>query len=210
MKCKAPNRHSCKGFSAIELLVVIAILAVFALLSVPTFLSAQRNSRANGIIREVASQLRLARQEAMSNLRAVTFQYDNLSKQMIVIRHTGTGTGVLTAGNYPNNGVTVRSVALSGGGVSASQLSYGVPSGVPTPVLGDNTTMAPLPINGKINITFQPDGSVINAVGNPVDTAIFIYNLQAPRDTATAISVLGSAGRVKMWRLGSGTNYYVE
>jgi len=210
MKFEASNQHSSEGFSAIELLIVIAVLAIFAAISIPSFLNAQRKLRANGQIREVASNLRLARQEAMSNLRAVTFQYDDQNKRMVVIRHTGAGVGMLTAGNYPNNGVVVRSVALAGGGVSADQMSYGLPGGVLPPLLSDNTRMTPLPINGQINITFQPDGSVIDTNGNPVDTALFLFNRQAPQDTATGISVLGAAGRVKMWRYSTRTYAYVE
>jgi hypothetical protein len=61
-----------------------------------------------------------------------------------------------------------------------------------------------------VNITFQPDGSVIDANGNPVNRALFIYNTQAPTDTAAAISVLGAAGRVKLWRYKSNVNKYVE
>ncbi len=57
---------------------------------------------------------------------------------------------------------------------------------MPTVNLGDNTTLTTIPTGGKLNITFQPDGSVINAAGNPVDMALFFYNAQADRDTATA------------------------
>lgn len=179
-------------------------------MAVPKFMSAQRVSRANGVTVETATQLRLARQESMSQLRAMTVQYDNVAKQLVVIRHATAGPAVLTAANYPNNGVTVRTVALAGAGLSTSDIIYGRPASLPAVNLGDNTTMTVMPTGGKLNITFQPDGSVVNAAGNPVDLALYFYNAQADRETATAISVLGAAGRVKVWRYNSNANRYVE
>jgi Tfp pilus assembly protein FimT len=202
--------RSDRGLSVIELLVVFAVMGAVVAMAVPNFINARRITRASGVTQEVATQLRLARQEAMSQLRAVTLQYDNAAKQLVVIRHAAAGTGVLTDGNYPNNGVTVRTVPLTGGGLSAADIVYGRPAGVPTVNLADNTTLTVIPTGGRLNITFQPDGSVVNAAGNPVDVALFLYNGQADRDTATAISVLGAAGRVKVWRYNSNANRYVE
>jgi hypothetical protein len=163
----------------------------------------------SGMDREVVSQIRLVRQEAMGQLRAMTVQYDDVNKQLVVIRHAISGPAVLTDPTYPNNGVIVRTVPLTGGGVSAADITYGRPTGVPTTALGDNTNQTAL-ANNRLNITFQPDGTVINAAGNPVDTALFFYNPRAANQTAAAISVLGSAGRVKLWRYSGGANKFVE
>jgi hypothetical protein len=65
-------------------------------------------------------------------------------------------------------------------------------------------------VSSKLNITFQPDGSVIDSSGNPVDQAMFIFNNKAALGTASAISVLGTSGRVKLWRYYSNGNKYAE
>ncbi len=93
-------------------------------MAVPKFMSAQRITRANGVTAEAATQLRLARQESMSQLRAMTVQYDNVAKRLVVIRHAA-ALAVLTAANYPNNGVTVRTIALAGAGLSVNDIIYG-------------------------------------------------------------------------------------
>jgi hypothetical protein len=69
--------------------------------------------------------------------------------------------------------------------------------------------MTPL-TNNQLNITFQPDGSVIRATGDPDDQAMFIYNSRAPKGTASAISIMGAAGRAKIWRYDAGANRYTE
>ena len=211
------SRRRDGGFSLIETVIVLAILAVIISLAVPNFLSAQRLMRTAAVSREVATQLKLARQESMSQLRAMTVQYNDQTKQVVVIRHA---TYCLRSGpwpcpiladpNYPNNGVVVRTVPLTGSGLAVAELSYGRPSGVPVAALGDNTNMTALGAGNTINVTFQPDGSVIDANGNPANFALYQYNNRVASSTATAVSVLGAGGRVKIWRYNSNANRYVE
>ncbi len=212
MKCTTPIRHrrSCRGVSVIELLIVIVMVSTFCAMSVPHFIDARKANRAIGLINEISAQYRLARQEAMSQLRAVTVQYDHQNKQLVVIRHAGSGTSVLTNANYPNNGTIVRTVSLTGGGFAAGDIMYGRPTGVPAVPLADNSNLTALPASQRINVTFQPDSSVIDTNGLPVDSALFFYNAQADRKTAIAVSVLGAAGRVKIWRYNTSANTYVE
>jgi hypothetical protein len=75
--------------------------------------------------------------------------------------------------------------------------------------LGDGISMTPL-LNSQINVTFQPDGSVIDAAGNPMGTGLFIYNSVTPRRTAAAMSVVGASGRIKIWRYDQNANAFAE
>jgi prepilin-type N-terminal cleavage/methylation domain-containing protein len=211
------SRRRHDGFSLVETVIVLAILAAVIALAVPNFLNAQRLMRSAAVSREVATQLKLARQESLSQLRAMTVQYNDTTKQLVVIRHA---TYCLRSGpwpcpiladpNYPNNGVIIRTVPLTGSGLAVSELTYGRPSGVPTAALGDSTNMTALGAGNTINITFQPDGSVIDANGNPANFALFQYNNKVATNTATAVSVLGAGGRVKIWRYSSSANKYME
>jgi hypothetical protein len=59
-------------------------------------------------------------------------------------------------------------------------------------------------------VTFQPSGSVVDATGTPINHALYIYNNQNAEETACAVSVLGAAGRVKIWKYNRDAQKYVE
>jgi Tfp pilus assembly protein FimT len=200
------------GFSVLELVVVASIATILTAIAVPQLISQRRLTRSVAVTRELMTQMRYARQLAMAQsgaspsgtMRRVafTFQYDDTTKQVKIIGPIPAGTAALTDANYPNNsGSSTRmTVNLSQGGIAASQIGSGIPTGmVSAPTSVDGITGVNLN-GGKLNITFQPDGSVIDTAGNPVDKALFIYNNQASQATASAITVRGSSGRVKIWR----------
>lgn len=203
-------RQSQRGFSLIELLVVVAVVLVVSAIGIPQLIASRRLIRTAGLSREMLTQLRFARQEAMSQRQAVTFSYDNSTKQIKLIDHQTSNKALLSDAAYPNTAgsVVIRTFLLTGGGVPASEISYGIPSGLPTTPLGDTTTMTALS-NNKVNVTFFPDGSATNNA-SATKTALFFFNPKNPAKTAMAISVLGSAGRVKVWRYSSSGNKYYE
>jgi Tfp pilus assembly protein FimT len=219
---KPQSWHSSSGRSIIETLVVVAIAAVLGAVAVPQMITSRRLMRSAALPREVVAQLRFAKQQAMSQRQAFTFQYDDSTKQIKIIDHNNNGnpnascnaagTLVLADSLYPNTtcSTTVVTVPLGGGSVPAADISIGVPSGLTGVSTLDDTTTPTALTGTKLNITFQPDGSVIDAAGNPVNRTLFLYNNRVPTQTAVAISVLGTAGRVKVWRYSSSVNKYAE
>jgi Tfp pilus assembly protein FimT len=204
--------HSQSGRSLVEVLAVVAIATILTAVSVPQVISARRMIRSASLPREIASQMRYARQQAMSQRQAFTFVYDDSTKQISIIDHQNSGAGLLTATGYPNtaNSVVALTVPVAGGnGLPASEVSFGVPTGISSPTLSDTATPTALVAN-KLTVTFQPDGTVVDSNNNAVNRALFVYNNKIPNETAFAVSVLGSAGRIKIWRYTPSASQYLE
>jgi Tfp pilus assembly protein FimT len=216
-----PTRAKEAGRSIVETLMVLTIAGIITSVAIPQMISARRLIRASSMAREIASQLRLTRQQAMSQRQAFTFQYDNTTKTVKIFDHNNTnnanigcnmtGQAVLTASGYPNTVCTTVNVTIPiASGANASELTYGIPSTITNTTLDDGATLTALSGTGLVNITFQPDGTVIDASGNYTTSSLFFYNSQVPAQTASAISVLGAAGRIKVWRYSTSANKFAE
>jgi prepilin-type N-terminal cleavage/methylation domain-containing protein len=186
-----------KGFSLPELIVVLLVVSIILVLALPQIISSRRLFRFSGFQRQVATSLRETRQEALSQRKPVTFRYDNTSKYIVTY-----------GGDFGALG-DVKIVSLSGSGVETDDVKYGRPTGVPTSALSDTTNLTNLSSNA-VEITFQADGSVIDASGNPQNQALFFYHEKYRLDTAFAVSILGAGGRIKVWRYSRSVNSYVE
>jgi prepilin-type N-terminal cleavage/methylation domain-containing protein len=204
--------RSCSGHSLIEMLIVVALIGALTSIALPQLIVQRRLTRSVGITREIMTELRETRQLAMSQRQAFTFRYDNTAKTISIIDHNSNPGGALLAdASFPNTAgsTVVRTIPLAEASIS-SEMSYGIPTGLPAGALADGISMTPLFSNQFFDVTFQPDGSVIDAAGDPQGRAMFIYNSRAAQATASAISVMGPAGRVKIWRYDAVANVYAE
>jgi len=208
---RAPGTLVQGGYSLVETLIVVALIGVLSALALPQLMAERRLSRSIGVTREIMSQLRHARQLAMSQRQAITFQYNSTTKEISIIDHNSNVGPLLFDPSYPNNpgSVVLSTTPLARGGLDISEITTGIPPGVPNVPLADGVSMTAL-VNSRLNVTFQPDGSVIDLNGNPASAALFLYNNRAARGTASAISVVGASGRVKIWRLDANANAYAE
>lgn len=211
------GREPSGGFSMIELLTVISIILIIAAVGLPQLVASRRLIRSAGMTRDIMTQLRFARQEAMSQRRAMTLSYNDSTKQLSIIRHAAPTTDLATyrtaiqgdaAYPFTVGSSTIRTLPLGAGSVPTSEVSYGIPSGLPVTPLDDTATLTAL-VNNRVSVTFLPDGSATNNA-NATKIGLFFYNPAIPSKTATAITVLGSGGRVKVWRYNSSGNKYYE
>ncbi len=213
--------HRARGFSIVEAVTVITVASILCAIAIPQMVAQRRLFRTSAISREIMVQLRYARQMALARRMAYTFEYDNATKQIRIIGPIPAGTAPLVDPTYPNlvGSSAIVTMPLTQSGLSRSEIvegvpttSTGLPAGsptIPTGPLGDGVSRSSL-TSGKFYVTFQPDGGVIDATGAPSDKALFFFNNKAAQDTATAVSVLGVSGRVKIWRYKTSGNAYAE
>ena len=202
------NGRNQSGLSTIELLMVVGVLVILAAIALPQLIGMRRRMRAAAIPREIFSQLRYTRQQAMAQQvtagTKITFRYDNANKRIVIY-----GGNFGPAGDSKN-----RVVSLASEGVYASEIMYGAPPTAPlsAQTLDDQTTLVPMPGTNYIEGSFHGDGSLHDPTsGNLIlGGALMFYHSKDPEGTAAAISVLGTTGRIKMWRYSSSAGKFVE
>jgi Tfp pilus assembly protein FimT len=190
---------SQSGQSLLEMIVVMIILIILTVIALPQLRGSRELTRWSGLQREIVAELRNARQAAISQRQPFTLRYDDANKRLIIY-----GGAYGAAGAATN-----RRIRLARGSLSQTDVVYGRPPGFPATPLADATNLTPLTA-GELEVTFQPDGSVVDAGGNPVATGMFLHHAQKPNETAFAVTVLGFGGRVKLWRYNPATNSYAE
>ena len=208
------------GFTIMDALIVVAIIGVLSAIAIPKMVSQRRLFRTSAVSRELGAQMRYARQRAMSSRQAYTFQYDQTNNLIRIIGPIPSGPAAIADLSYPNNSGSsvVLSIPITGG-LPSSELSEGIPTTstglpagaptIPTGALGDGVSRTTL-TSGRLNITFQPDGSVIDSTGAPANKGLFFFNNKAAQQTAQAITVIGASGRIKVWRYTTNGNKYAE
>jgi prepilin-type N-terminal cleavage/methylation domain-containing protein len=187
-------RRNQAGFSAIELMVVVAIILVIVVVALLMLNPALRGGHLNTAVQTTVSQIRMARQSAMDRrmLYSVTFTAPGtivttrlLQGQPPVVERTVTlpsDTQFLAQAGLPGAGKTPDQFGSGASAIDFDQAAGG----------GGNV------------IFFYPDGTALDAVGDPNDGVIYIA-LPGNVNTSRAITLWGATGRVKTFYLAKTT-----
>ena len=195
------TKRAEQGFSLIEMLTVVGLIAVVAAMAIMSTLSSTYSSKANSAMDGVITTLRTARQMAVTKRRnvLVTLTAPNMMT-MEVQTLPGEAAATPIAPIYLNDN-------------AAGGCSFYVYPGLPdTPMgFGNSSALTFAPASGGtagLAILFSTSGSLVgttatsgyNVVGNrnPVNASIFLA-IPGQKNTARAVTVLGSTGRVRSY-----------
>lgn len=178
------SRHtlaSARGFSALEMLLIVAIMGVLSAVAGLQMVTARPAMKGDGALRMVMSQIRMARELAITQRRYMRVTF--IDPDVIEIRRE----------EVPGPSTTIVSTTMIEGGVYYSLID-GVPD---TPDMFGRTSA--VHFGSVTNIKFSPDGTLVNQDGQSINGSVFLAMPEAER-SARAITILGSTGRVRGYR----------
>jgi prepilin-type N-terminal cleavage/methylation domain-containing protein len=192
------NENAQRGFSLVELLVVVMIILIIAAEAIVQMPATLQNSQADAALRQVVEQLRQGREYAIANRRYVQITFP------IVVAGGITNYEVqLTQMNTLTAGAGAVNTVLSTVPIQAQMQFFVVPGYPDTPDAYGNA--GPIEFGGVINgpiggMLFQSDGELVNGTTYlPLNGSVFL-GVPLKTNTARAITVLGTSGRVRGWK----------
>jgi len=178
-----------QGFSLLELLLVVAITVVLTAFASFGIAAALKQARTANAAQLISNQLRTVHQNAMDNRTeyVVTFQVPG---RMLVQKIRNATLSTDTTVDLPGDEQFIAINGLPGLGKAPDNFGNGK-----TAIDFDQA------VGGGSNVLyFYPDGTVLDAVGNPNNGVLYIAH---PGDISSsrAITVWGATGRVKSFKL---------
>ncbi len=162
------------------MLVVLGIMAVLAGMAGLQIVQARPTLQADAAMRVVASQIRIARERAITERRCIRIAF-------------GADGVTLTREEVPGPAVTVLSTVGFESGMRVG-LTPGLPD---TPDAFGNARADDFGTAAVVK--FSPDGTLVDQDGNSASGSVFLAQPGQPR-AARALTVLGSTGRVRAYR----------
>jgi prepilin-type N-terminal cleavage/methylation domain-containing protein len=189
-----------RGFSMIEMCVVVAIILILSAMAVFSLKPALQDANCDSAMRQVIGQMRQAREYAITNRRYMQITFPTVA---------GFSQIVITQRNDLTAGAGAANPVLSTVPVHGPEQFY-VFTTLPDTPDGCGTTFAIVfqcanggPVAGML---FQSDGELVDgAAYQPINGTVFL-GLAGQTSTARAITILGSTGRVRGWKI-SGTTW---
>jgi prepilin-type N-terminal cleavage/methylation domain-containing protein len=190
MRMDALRRQT--GYSLLELIFVLGIMGVLTGIAVVQIENSRSAARGDAAMRVVLSQMNRARELAITQRHFMRVVFDTTANEVLVIREDTTAT------------VTVLSTLPFEGGAGFS-LVAGLPD---TPdAFGDTAATWFTSSAGTFSSTagntnvakFTPDGTLVDWNGHTANGSVFVA-VPGQAETARAVTILGSTGRVRGFR----------
>lgn len=168
------------GFSLIEMLIAVTIIVVATSTAIAVTTSILPGIRADSQGRRVIALMQYGRDLAISNRRNVEIRFDDdLNTTTLVLMDAGVEKPVQTL--YFEYEAEFRQMPSLGD----TPEGYGAAGTID---FGDST-----------RIIFEPEGSVIDETGLPVNGTVFL-GIHDQLQAARAITLTGTTGRARMYR----------
>ena len=203
VRCEGARSKAARGdhgFSLVELLIVVAIVLVICSASLMAINSVLKSSRADYALQIALGQIRQVHQRAIDERRVYRLTFSTPGN--IRTDRMDFSGGVWTPS-------FIDSINLP------TDMQFTVVSGTPTTTtpngFGSASNAIDLSVNntsGATQMLFQADGRVLDSVNRVANGIVY---LARPADLASsrAVTIFGSTGRVKGWKLfTSGSNKY--
>ena len=203
------HRKRESGYTLIEFVVTGAILMIVAGVAIFQLRPTMQDQQANSAMDQVKSTLRLARETAMGQRRAIVVVFanaagsgsclanSNVSNCIELFQMVVTGTfpsATATQATTPFLTIPLQSNVLFGtySGETDTPDAFGIPSsgGIEfNSISGGPTT----------GMQFQSSGQFTDGNGNPINGTVFLA-VTGIRNSARAVTVLGNTGRIRAWK----------
>ena len=180
--------RSERGFTLVELMMGVMFIGILGAMALFEIGSARPALVADGVMRTVMAQLNLARETAVAQRRQIDVVFD---EDKSVIR-------LFKRDLPPATTRTLMAETAFEGGVR-----FGMPATLPmdTPDKFGKSTVVSFSSGGAstLDVSFNSDGVLVDNAGNSLNGSIFLM-LPKVDESARAVTVLGSIGRVRGYR----------
>ena len=211
------SRTQQRGASIIELVIVVAVMLILTGMAVIVTATTTTRNRVNAANDEVVDALRQARQMAITLRRNVMIQFTAPNQIQTTVQLLPGEVLGDDNGSVMVTAATIRPIYLNGGSSNGLQffLFRSLPNTPMGPLgFGNNSALDYEAVNGGTvgnAIMFTSSGSLVGsgnasianyyAIGNnnPINATIFIGIPGVDTNTARAITVVGSTGRVRSY-----------
>ena len=170
-----------EGYTLAEILIVVGLIGVLSAVAVLVMPFAQAAARADASSAGLASILRMAREQAISQRRTIRITFTD-PDQVIIERV-----------DVPGPGTTVLNTYTLEAGVDY-RLFVGVPD---TPDAFGNATAASF--GGAATVAFTSEGEFVDQNGDPANGSVFIGR-ENDVQSARAVTIFGPTALVREWR----------
>lgn len=177
-----PRRQtrSDSGFSLMELVMVCLMATTVTAISAGAFRNIRATSVGNANIRKVEALLKLGRETAINQRRAVVITFVPPNEIRLTRTNLPVGTTQIANGYLENN------------------MAFMLFSGVPDTPDGFGRTAA-VDFGAATQIMFTSDGTLTDQVGNPINGTVYLGQTGTPL-TARALTVFGPTATMRTYR----------